>query len=113
MLPQNLLTIPQIQRERLAGSKLIYLTTLLEYLLTIYNPNVVGADAGKDPKVGERVIACQDILSNFTRVLWSFKVRNSLAHQTGNTFSESDHRNAVDCLIEAIGDVCAQPAISY
>jgi hypothetical protein len=110
MLPPNFLTIPQIQNERHAGSKLLHLTTLLEYLLKIYNPDVLAAEAGKEPKVGERVIACQHVFSNFTRVLWALKVRNSFAHVTDNEFSERDHRNAVDCLIEAIGDVCRQPA---
>ncbi|MBI1766350.1 MAG: energy transducer TonB [Acidobacteria bacterium] len=111
MLPPNFLTIPQIQHERHAGSKLMHLTTLLEYLLKMYNPDVAAADEGREPKVGERVIACQHSLSNFTRVLWALKVRNSFAHVTGNEFNERDHQNAVNCLIEAIGDVCRQPAI--
>jgi hypothetical protein len=111
MLPPNFLTIPQIQRERHAGSKLMHLTTLLEYLLKLYNPNVTAAEVGKEPKVGERVIACQHIFSNFTRVLWALKVRNTFAHVTGNEFSERDHQNAVDCLIEAIGDVCGRGGI--
>lgn len=58
MLPPNFLTIPQIQRERHAGSKLFHLTTLLEFLLKLYKPDVAAADEGKEPKVGERVIAC-------------------------------------------------------
>lgn len=111
MLPPNFLTIPQIQNERHAGSKLMHLTTLLEYLLKLYRPDVAAAEEGREPKVGERVIACQDVLSNFTRVLWALKVRNSFAHVTANEFSERDHRGAVDCLIEAIGDLCKQPAI--
>lgn len=111
MLPPNFLTIPQIQRESHAGSKLFHLTVLLEYLLKIYNPNVAAAEAGKEPKVGERVIACQDIFTNFTRVLWALKVRNTFAHVTGNEFSKRDHQNAVDCLIEAIGDVCGRGGI--
>jgi hypothetical protein len=113
MLSPNILTIPQIQHERHAGSKLMHLTTLLEYLLKIYNPDVLAAEAGKEPKVGERVIACQEVFNDFTRVLWALKVRNSFAHVTGNEFGERDHQNAVNCLIEAIGDVCRQPAIPY
>jgi outer membrane biosynthesis protein TonB len=112
MLPPNFLTIPQIQHERHPGSKLMHLTVLLEFLLKNYNPNVEAAEGeNREPKVGERVIACQDILTDFKRVLWALKVRNSFAHVTGNEFNERDHRNAVDCLIEAIGDVCRQPAI--
>ncbi len=112
MLPPNFLTIPQIQHERHAGSKLMHLTTLLEYLLKLHNPNVVAAEEGKEPKVGERVIACQEVFSNFKRVLTALRVRNSFAHVMQDAeYSERDHQNAVDCLIEAIGDVCRQPAI--
>lgn len=114
MLPPNLLTIPQIQHERYASSKLMYLTTLLEYLLKLYNPNVTAAEEGKEPKVGERVIACQEVFSNFKKVLTALRVRNSFAHVMQDAeYTERDHRNAVDCLIEAVGDVCRQPAISY
>jgi TonB family protein len=112
MLPPNFLTIPQIQNERQVGSKLMYLTTLLEYLLKLYNPNVTAAEEGRDPKVGERVIACQHIFDNVAKVLWALKIRNSFAHVIETaSFTERDHRNAVDYLIEAIGDVCRQPAI--
>lgn len=112
MLPPNFLTIPQIQHERHAGSKLMHLTVLLEFLLKTYNLNVEAAEAGgREPKVGERVLADKHLFNDFTRVLWALKVRNSFAHVTGNEFSERDHRNAVDCLIEAIGDVCRQPTI--
>ncbi|MGH9844321.1 MAG: TonB family protein [Blastocatellia bacterium] len=112
MLPHGLLTIPQIQRERQAGSKLMYLTTLLEYLLKLYNPNVTAADVGKDPKVGERVLACQHLFNEVSHVLWSLKVRNSFAHALeGVSYSERQQQNAVDHLIEAIGAVCAQPRI--
>ncbi len=112
MLPPNFLTIPQIQHERHAGSKLMHLTTLLEYLLKLYNPNVAAADVGKDPKVGERVIACQEVFSNFKKVLTALRVRNSFAHVMEDAeYTERDHRNAVDCLIEAIGDICRQSAI--
>ncbi|MEP7341945.1 MAG: energy transducer TonB [Acidobacteriota bacterium] len=112
MLLPTFLTIPQIQHERHAGSKLMHLTTLLEYLLKLYNPNVAAADVGKDPKVGERVIACQEVFSNFKKVLTALRVRNSFAHVMEDAeYTERDHRNAVDCLIDAIGDICRQPAI--
>lgn len=112
MLPPHFLTIPQIQQERHTISKLFYLVTLLEYLLKLYNPNITAAEEGRDPKVGERVLANQHLFNNFTRVLWSLKVRNSFAHVIeGNSFSARDQQNAVDCLIEAIGDVCEQVAI--
>lgn len=112
MLPPNFLTIPQIQQERHAISKLFYLVTLLEYLLKLYNPNVIAANVGKEPKVGERVLDCRDVFSNFHRVLWSLKVRNSFAHVIeGASFSMLEQQNAVDYLIEAIGDVCKQVAI--
>lgn len=114
MLPPNFLTIPQIQRERHAGSKLFHLTTLLEFLLKTYKPNVVAAEEGKEPKVGERVIACQEVFSNFKRVLTALRVRNSFAHVMQDAeYSARDHQEAVNCLIEAIGDVCSQSAISY
>lgn len=113
MLPPNFLTIPQIQHERHAGSKLMHLTVLLEYLLKLCNPNVTAAETGKDPKVGERILADKHLFNDFTRVLWALRVRNSFAHVTGNEFTERDHQNAVNCLIEAIGDVCKQPAIPY
>ncbi len=112
MLPHGLLTIPQIQREQHAGSKMVHLAKLLEYVLKLYNPNVTAADEGKDPKVGERVIACQHLFNDVSHVLWALKVRNSFAHVIESaSFSERDHRNAVDYLIEAIGDVCRQSTI--
>ncbi len=111
MLPPNLYTIPQIQSERTTGSKLIHLTTLLEFLLKTYNPNVAAADRGRDPKVGERVLASKQVFSDFTRVLWALKVRNTVAHAIETDFTESDRRNAAECLVEAIGDVCRQPEI--
>jgi len=114
MLPPNFLTIPQIQRERHAGSKLIHLTTLLEYVLKLYNPKVTGAEEGREPKVGERVLADKQLFENVKNVLWALRVRNSFAHVMEHVeFTERDHRNAVDYLIEAIGDVCRQPAIPY
>lgn len=112
MLPPNFLTIPQIQHERYAGSKLIHLTTLLEYVLKLYNPNVTGAEEGREPKVGERVLADKHLFDNVKNVLWALRVRNSFAHVMENAdFTERDHRNAVDYLVEAIGDVCGQQAI--
>jgi hypothetical protein len=112
MLPPNFLTIPQIQHERHAGSKLIHLTALLEFVLRQYNPGVTGADEGREPKVGERVLADKHLFDNVKNVLWALRVRNSFAHVMEQVeFSERDHRNAVDYLIEAIGAVCAQPEI--
>ncbi|HMX29388.1 MAG TPA: energy transducer TonB [Blastocatellia bacterium] len=112
MLPPNFLTIPQIQHERHAGSKLMHLTTLLEYLLKLYNPHVAAADVGKDPKVGERVIACQQVLGDFKNVLWALKVRNAFAHALeGVSYTEREQQNAVNYLIEAIGDMCKQQVI--
>ena len=112
MLPPNFLTLPQIQHERHAGSKLMHLTTLLEYLLKLYHPNVIAAEEGRDPKVGERVIACQEVFGNFKKVLTALRVRNSFAHVMEDVeFSVQDHQKAVDWLIEAISDVCRQPAI--
>lgn len=106
MLPPNFLTIPQIQHERHDGSKRMHLTVLLEVLLKTYNPNVDAAEGeNREPKVVERVIPCQNVLSNFTRVLWALKVRNSFASVTGNEFSKRDQRNAVDWLSGAIGEV--------
>jgi len=107
MLPHSLLTIPQIQHERHLSSQLIHLTTLLEYVLKLYHPNVTGAD-GRDPKVGERVLACQGLFNDVRHVLWALKVRNSSAHALENaSWSEKDRQNAVNYLIEAIGAVCA------
>ena len=112
MLPTIFLTIPQIQRERHAGSKLLHLTRLLEYLLKFYNPNVTAVEEDKYPTVGERVLACEHLFDNVAKVLWALKVRNSFAHviETAD-FTKRDYRNAVDYLIEAIGDVCEQQAI--
>jgi CRISP-associated protein Cas1 len=58
MLPPNLLTVPQIQHERHVGSKLVNLTTLIEYMLKLYNPNVALAEVSKCPGGDERVRAC-------------------------------------------------------
>ncbi|MBL8170428.1 MAG: TonB family protein [Acidobacteria bacterium] len=111
MLPPTFLTIPQIEREQRAGSKLMHLTALLEYLLRLCNPNLLN-DAGREPSLGERINAFKHLFDKIDQVFWAVKVRNAFVHGLeGSTYSDRDARNAVNYLIEAIGVVCAQSAI--
>jgi hypothetical protein len=106
MLPQGIYPISKIEQEYAADTKVTKLVSLLGYLLSLINPNVMPKD-GKNVGFGERVNANRRLFTNVPDIFFAIGVRNCLVHPENceKPHTEAEIKRAAKHLRNAIYEI--------
>lgn len=108
MLPLGVFPVAQIEQEQNSVTQVIQLVSLLEFLLSFVNPNLLGKD-GKPATVGERVDAHRAFFANPPDVFFGIGVRNNIVHAKSTDVTEAEIKRAVSHLFRAVREISNHP----
>jgi TonB family protein len=106
MLPQGIYPISKIEQEYAADTQVTKLVSLLGYLLSLINPNVMPKD-GKNVGFGERVNANRNLFTNVPDIFFAIGVRNCIVHPENceKPYTEAEIKRAAKHLRNAIYEI--------
>ncbi len=106
MLPQGIYPISKIEQEYAADTQVTKLVSLLGYLLSLINPNVMPKD-GKNVGFGERVNANRRLFRNVPDIFFAIGVRNCIVHPENceKSHTEAEIKRAAKHLRNAIYEI--------
>ncbi len=110
MLPLGVFPVTQIEQEKNSVTQVIQLVSLLEFLLSFVNPNLLGKD-GKPATVGERVDANRALFANPPDVFFGIGVRNNIVHAKSTDVTEVEITRAVSHLLKAVREISIHSTI--
>jgi len=108
MLPLGVLPVTLIEQEKNPVTQVIQLVSLLEYLLSLVNPGLLGKD-GKPATVGERVDAHRALFASPPDVFFSIGVRNNIVHARTSDVTEAEIKRAIVHLFKAVREIGNHP----
>ncbi len=109
MLPLGVFPVAQIEQEKNPVTQVIQLVSLLEFLLSFVNPNLLGKD-GKPATVGERVDGNRALFSNPPDVFFGIGVRNNIVHAKSSDVTEVEIKRAISHLLKAVREIGHHPS---
>lgn len=110
MLPLGVFPVAQIEQEKNPVTQVIQLVSLLEFLLSFINPNLLGKD-GKPATVGERVDGNRALFSNPPDVFFGIGVRNNIVHAKSSDVTEVEIKRAISHLLKGVREIANHPSV--
>lgn len=106
MLPPGIHPLAEIEQECTSENQLTWLVSLLMYLLTKINPNLVPQD-GQTVKTRERVEANSHLFTSVPDILFAIRIRNTIVHPEDRTTTPTvaEINRAVKHLINAANEL--------